>query len=69
MKSWNEIRRDATLFSKEWEHAYDEKSQAQSFLKDFLSVFGVNANRQATFEYRVAHLFTLYAEAVRLEKR
>ena len=56
MKSWNDIRRDATRFSKEWEHAYDEKSQAQSFLKDFLSVFGVNANKQATFEYRVKHL-------------
>ncbi len=50
MKSWNDIRRDTTRFSKEWEYAYDEKSQAQSFLKDFLTVFGVNTNKQATFE-------------------
>lgn len=53
MKSWNEIRKDATRFSKEWATAYDEKSQAQSFLKDLLAVFGVNANKQATFESRI----------------
>lgn len=53
MKSWNEIRKDATRFAKEWENAYDEKSQAQSFLKDLLGVFGVNANKQATFESRI----------------
>ena len=33
MKSWNEIRRDATKFAHRWKGAYDEKSQAQSFLK------------------------------------
>jgi len=32
MKSWNEMRKAATAFSKRWKDAYDEKSQAQSFL-------------------------------------
>ena len=27
-KSWNEIRKAATAFSKRWKNAYDEKSQA-----------------------------------------
>ena len=40
MKSWNEIRKAATAFSKRWKGAYDEKSQAQSFLKEFFEVFG-----------------------------
>ncbi len=43
MKSWNEIRKAATAFSKRWKNAYDEKSQAQSFLKEFFAVFGVDA--------------------------
>ena len=33
MKSWNEIRKAATALSKRWKDAYDEKSQAQSFMK------------------------------------
>ena len=53
MKSWNEIRKDATAFSKRWRNAYDEKSQAQSFLKEFFAVFGVDAVTVATFEHRV----------------
>ena len=43
MTSWNEIRRAATAFSKRWKNAFDEKSQAQSFLKEFFAVFGVDA--------------------------
>ena len=53
MKSWNEIRKAATAFSKRWKGAYDEKSQAQSFLKEFFEVFGVDTVTQATFEHRV----------------
>ena len=53
MKSWNEIRKAATVFSKRWKGAYDEKSQAQSFLKEFFEVFGVDTVQQATFEHRV----------------
>ena len=53
MKTWNEIRKAATAFSKRWKNAYDEKSQAQSFLKEFFAVFGVDAVTVATFEHRV----------------
>ena len=53
MKSWNEIRKAATAFSKRWKNAYDEKSQTQSFLKEFFAVFGVDAVTVATFEHRV----------------
>ncbi len=53
MKSWNEIRKAATAFSKRWKNAYDEKSQAQSFLKEFFAVFGVDSVTVATFEHRV----------------
>ena len=53
MKSWNEIRKAATAFSKRWKNAYDEKAQAQSFLKEFFAVFGVDAVTVATVEHRV----------------
>ena len=53
MKSWNEIRKNATAFAKRWKTAFDEKSQAQSFLKEFFEVFGVDTVTQATFEHRV----------------
>ena len=52
-KVQNEIRKAATVFSKRWKGAYDEKSQAQSFLKEFFEVFGVDTVTQATFEHRV----------------
>ncbi len=48
MKSWNEIRKAATAFSKRWKDAYDDKSQAQSSLKEFFAVFGVDSD---TFGY------------------
>ena len=53
MKSWNEIRKSATAFSTRWKMAFDEKSQAQSFLNEFFEVFGVDTVTQATFEHRV----------------
>ena len=53
MKSWNEIRKAATAFSKRWKDAFDEKSQAQSFLKEFFAVFGVDIVLFNTFEHRV----------------
>ena len=55
-KSWDDIRRDATLFAKNWRLAYDEKSQAQSFLLKFFEVFGVETHQVATFEHRIKHL-------------
>ncbi len=30
MKSWNEIRKAATAFSKRWKNAYDEKAQKRA---------------------------------------
>ncbi len=56
MKSWSVIRRDATRFYKEWRLAYDEKSQAQSFLIEFFKVFGIETKQVATFEHRVKRL-------------
>ena len=56
MKSWNEIRKAATAFSKRWKNAYDEKAQAQSFLKEFFAVFGVDAVTVATFAVAILHL-------------
>jgi hypothetical protein len=53
MKSWDDIRRDATRFAREWRMAYDEKSQAQSFLIRFFEVFGIETHQVATFEQRV----------------
>ena len=53
MKSWNEIRKAATAFSKRWKNAYDEKAQSQSFLKEFFAVFGVDTVVFNAFEHRV----------------
>ena len=53
MKTWNEIRKSAAAFSRRWRDAYDEKSQAQNFLREFFEVFGVDAVTTATFEHRV----------------
>ena len=55
-KSWDDIRRDATKFAKTWRQAYDEKSQAQSFLYEFFTVFGVETRQVAIFEHRIKHL-------------
>ena len=53
MKSWNEIRTAATAFSKRWKNAFDEKAQAQSFLKEFFAVFGIDTVVFNAFEHRV----------------
>ena len=53
MKSWNEIHKAETAFSKRWKNAYDAKSQSQSFLKEFFAVFGVDSVQVATFEHRI----------------
>ena len=53
MKSWNEIRKAAMVFSRRWKDAYDEKSQAQSFLKEFFELFGVDVVVINALEHRV----------------
>ena len=40
--SWEAIQSNAVTFSKRWKDARNEKSEAQSFVRDFLAVFGVN---------------------------
>ena len=39
---WNEIRANAMQFSRDWEKAYKENAEAQTFWNEFLQVFGVN---------------------------
>lgn len=51
--SWDEIQGNAAAFTKRWQHGHDEKSEAQSFVRDFLAVFGVtDAAAVGTFEER-----------------
>ena len=51
--AWDEIQRNASAFSKRWKNGHDEKSEAQSFVRDLLSVFGVeDAATVGTFEER-----------------
>jgi hypothetical protein len=51
--SWDEIQANAIAFSKRWKDAWDEKSEAQSFVRAFLAVFGVeDASGVGRFEER-----------------
>ena len=49
----SEIRNRAFGFAHEWQNEGDEIADAQSFLNEFLNVFGVARRRVAVFEYRV----------------
>ena len=51
--SWNEISSRALSFSKRWKNAVDEISEAQSFLNEFINVFGVDRIRVGLFEKKV----------------
>jgi len=51
--SWNDITARALSFSKKWKDVTGEDSEAQSFLNDFFSIFGVDRKRVATFETKV----------------
>ncbi len=51
--SWNEIKNRAAAFSKEWQDAANEDSQAKPFLIGFFEVFGITNKRVATFEHAV----------------
>jgi len=39
--TWDQIQANAVSFSKRWAGQHEEKSEAQSFVRDFLAVFGV----------------------------
>lgn len=54
--SWNEIKSRATRFSKEWKDAKREEADAQTFLQEFLNIFGHDRKRVATFEHKVKKL-------------
>lgn len=54
--SWNEIKHKALAFSKRWEDASSEDSQAKPFWIDFFEIFGISDKRVATFEHAVKKL-------------
>lgn len=43
----------AIAFSKKWENAKSEIQKSQSFLKEFLGIFGIEFIPSGQFEYRV----------------
>ena len=49
----NEIRRRAGKFAADWkDEPGEERQQAQSFVRDLLSVYGITETRAAAYEYR-----------------
>ena len=54
--SWNEIKKRALEFSKEWSGERREHAEAQSFWNDFFNIFGVSRRRVASFEEPVKKL-------------
>ena len=52
--TWDEIQAKATAFSKRWKAAASEEAEGQSFVADFLRVFGVRDPLAAgAFEHKV----------------
>ena len=51
--SWNEIKRRASTFSKEWEQETSEDAEAKTFWNEFFNIFGISRRRVATFEQKV----------------
>lgn len=51
--NWKEIKSKALLFSKTWDDACNENSQAKPFWIDFFEIFGITNKRVATFELHV----------------
>ncbi len=60
--SWNEIKTKALAFSKHWDDAASEDSQAKPFWIDFFDIFGITDKRVATFEHAVKKLPGLKAK-------
>ncbi len=54
--SWNEIKKRAVEFSKEWEDASSEKSEKQTFWNEFFNVFGIIRRRVAAYEKAIDRL-------------
>ena len=51
--SWNEIKSRALAFSRTWEDAANENSEAKPFWIAFFEIFGITDKRVATFELNV----------------
>jgi len=51
--TWNEIQANAIAFSKRWQNAKKEEAEAQGFVIDFMSVFGMDAMGFGAFEVKV----------------
>ena len=51
--SWNEIKDRALKFSKNWDDAKDEKSEAQRFWIDFFDIFGFTKQHVFAFEHAI----------------
>lgn len=47
---WNEIQKRSIKFVHDWEGTTNERAEAQSFLNEFLNIFGVNRKKVAFFE-------------------
>lgn len=54
--SWNEIKNKALAFSKRWEDATREDSDAKPFWIDFFEIYGISDKRVASFEHAVKKL-------------
>ena len=54
--SYNEIRRRAVEFAREYRDAERENAETQSFYNDFFNVFGITRRRVASFEEPVKKL-------------
>ena len=52
--SWDDMQTNAVAFSKRWKEAANEEAQAQSFIADFMRVFGVeDPEAMGDFEFKV----------------
>lgn len=47
---WKEIQKRSIKFVHDWEGTTNERAEAQSFLNEFLNIFGVNRKKVAFFE-------------------
>ena len=54
--SWNEVKKRAIEFSKDWENEVSEKAEAKTFWDEFFSIFGISRKRVASFEEPVKKL-------------
>ena len=54
--SWNEIRRNAIVFSRQWAEAVSEIAEKQTFWNEFFEVFGIRRRTVASFEEPVKRI-------------